>query len=568
MQSRSLPPKLGEPLAEEPGTEHRVIGFRGGGFDVTGHRISPASALEFGDQRCFLPQDTVSVVTLRPTKASVLSKVGALRSVRLIDELAHRPAQAPDYAAECRGLLTLGQELANAPDQVLHTLARTTLELVGAQSAGISLLEADGLHFYWPAIAGRWADKVGGVTPRDYGPCGTVVDCDSALLFSHPELDFDYYAPVKPVVEEALLVPFYVNGKAAGTLWAVMHDRSRLFDSEDLRVMSDLCEFASSAYQSLKSLTKVNAASAIIESSDDAIVTKNLNSIITSWNAGATRIFGYSAEEIIGKPVTVLMPPDLVDEEPGILQRIGRGERIEHYQTKRMRKDGSSFDVSLSVSPIKDGEGRIVGASNIARDVTDRVRAEERVTALAHEAEHRTKNILANVQSIVHLTRAETVSDLKAAIEGRVRALASVHRLFVQSRWIGAELRELVNEELAPYGKGGGLRATLDGPEIFLKPNVAQIMAVLCHELATNAAKYGALSVAEGRVAVTWTRDDRWLVFKWTETGGPSAKPPSREGFGTRVMRKLIEQADGKLYAEWLSSGLVCEVNIPFDVAD
>ena len=188
--------------------------------------------------------------------------------------------------------------------------------------------------------------------PR-FWPCGTVLDCDAALLFSHPELDFDYFAPVTPLVEEALLMPFYVDGKAVGTVWVVIDDLSRRFDREDLRLMTDLGAFAASAYQALGSLNKVHAASAVIEFSHDAIITKDLNGIITSWNAGAEHIFGYKPEEVIGKSVTILIPPGHENEEPTILERLRRGERVDHYETIRVRKDGAPLDISLTISPVK-----------------------------------------------------------------------------------------------------------------------------------------------------------------------------------------------------------------------
>jgi PAS domain S-box-containing protein len=485
----------------------------------------------------------------------------SLRSLIPTAELDKRSCRAPDYAAECRALLALGEQLAGSPDQILQKLAETTLTLCGAQSAGISLLEPDGKHFYWPAIAGEWADKVGGGTPRDYGPCGVVLDCDTALLCSHPELDFDYYAPVTPVVEECLLVPFYVNREAVGTIWIVMHDLSRRFDSEDLRLMTDLGAFAAFAYQALGSLTKVHAAAAVVESSDDAIVTKNLNSIITSWNAGAERVFGYTPEEAIGRPVTILIPSDHADEEAGILERIRRGERIDHYETIRVHKDGRLLNISLTVSPIKDAGGKIIGASKIARDITERTQAAAQIKLLAREAEHRTKNILSTVQATLYLTQAENVADFKKAVEGRVQALANVHRLFVESRWVGAELRKLVTQELEPYWRGDGTRIGIVGPQLVLEPTTAQTIAVVCHELATNAAKYGPLSVDDGRVVIAWTSTaDGRLVLSWTETGGPPVGAPTRQGFGTRVMARMVQQAKGEISFDWRPEGLACEV--------
>jgi PAS domain S-box-containing protein len=149
---------------------------------------------------------------------------------------------------------------------------------------------------------------------------------------------------------------------------------------------------------------------------------------------GGAAFFGYSAEEAIGKPVTILIPPDLQNEEPRILERIRRGERIAHYETIRTRKDGRSIDISLTISPVKNSLGKIIAASKIARDITDQKRSAAQLAILAREAEHRTKNILTTVQAAVSLTKADTIADFKAAIEGRIQALANVTRLFVESR--------------------------------------------------------------------------------------------------------------------------------------
>jgi PAS domain S-box-containing protein len=136
-----------------------------------------------------------------------------------------------------------------------------------------------------------------------------------------------------------LLIPFYIKGAAVGTIWVVAHDTSRRFDAEDLRVMTSLGTFAAAAYQTLLSLNATQRIASIVDSSDDAIVSKDLNGVITSWNNGAERIFGYTAEEVVGKPVTILIPPDRQDEEPAILERIRRGERVEHYETECGRQN-------------------------------------------------------------------------------------------------------------------------------------------------------------------------------------------------------------------------------------
>ena len=303
----------------------------------------------------------------------------------------------------------------------------------------------------------------------------------------------------------------------------------------------------------------------VVETSDDAIISKNLDGIITSWNKGAERIFGYLAEEIIGKSVKVLIPRENHAEEDTILERLRRGQRIEHYETIRQRKHGSLINVSLTVSPVADPQGKIVGASKIARDITERTRTEAQISLLAREAEHRTKNILATVQATVHLTQSETIDGLKSAIEGRIQALANVHALFVQSRWEGANLRNLVTQELSPYCQDVEARARIEGPDLLLEPYAAQTIAITLHELATNAAKYGALSVPDGRVHVAWSGVDKaHLILRWTETRGPLVTSPTRKGFGTRVMERMIrEQLKGKMQFEWRADGLVCEIVLP-----
>src|SRR6516162_4905209 len=303
----------------------------------------------------------------------------------------------------------------------------------------------------------------------------------------------------------------------------------------------------------------------IVENSDDAIITKTLDGIISSWNKSAERLFGYTVEEVIGKPITILLPLERHDEEPASLARIGRGEHIDHYETVRQRKDGSLIDISLTESPIKDAQGKIVGVAKIARDITERKRNDEFIATLTREVEHRTRNILATIQDTVHLSRSDTPDGLKRAIEGRIQALANVHRLFVESRWTGADLRSLITQELSPYSREGHGQARIEGPQLTVEPDAAQAIAVTLHELATNAAKYGALSEPDGYVQVEWSRAaDGRIVLRWTEANGPAVTPPTHQGFGTRVMEKMITgQLSGRICFVWCAEGLSCEITIP-----
>jgi PAS domain S-box-containing protein len=306
---------------------------------------------------------------------------------------------------------------------------------------------------------------------------------------------------------------------------------------------------------------------AIVEQSDDAIISKTLEGIVATWNKGAERIFGYAAEEIVGKPISILIPADRQNEEPLILDRIRRGERIDHYDTVRMRKDGSLIDISLTVSPIKDEQGRVIGASKIARDVTERKRQERFITLLSREVDHRAKNLLAVVQATVVLTTGDTGEEVKAAISGRIQALANAHNLLAVSRWEGASLDSIIQHELAAYCGEHDSRVVISGPSKILGPQAAQSIAIVIHELATNALKYGALSVPEGRARVEWSlKPNQDLNICWTETERPKVIPPSREGFGTRAITTMIKnQLHGEVHFNWHATGLVCLIDIPFE---
>lgn len=302
----------------------------------------------------------------------------------------------------------------------------------------------------------------------------------------------------------------------------------------------------------------------IIESSEDAIMSIDLDARITSWNEGAQRLYGYSAEEIVGRSVTVLLPEDRSEEEHAILSRIRCGERIDPYETLRVHKSGSPIEVSLTVSPIRDATGKIVGASKSARDIRSRKEAERLQRVLMNELKHRVKNVLATVQAIAMKTfRGEEHSTARAAFDARLISLAKAHDLLTADNWSGAELSALVAEVLSPYDV---TNFEIRGPRLRLPSDVVLSFSLALHELATNAAKYGALSVPSGRVSIQWEileGDNPRLVMAWRERGGPAVAPPHRKGFGSRLIELLATQMNGEVRIDYASTGVVCEINAP-----
>jgi PAS domain S-box-containing protein len=341
----------------------------------------------------------------------------------------------------------------------------------------------------------------------------------------------------------------------------VVDSRMQLLGDTVLEVSRDITQQKQIELALGETEQRLSWFASIVESCDDAIVSKNLDGIVTSWNRGAERIFGHTAEEAIGQPIMIVIPRERESEEREILTRIRRGERIDHFETIRQRKDGSMIVVSLTVSPIKNADGKIVGASKIARDITEQKRNQDRIAILAREAEHRSKNVLATVQAAVNLSRAETGEGLKTAIEGRIQALANVHSLFAESRWIGAELSTIAAQELGPYSVREEGRVRIEGPPVLLEPNTAQTVAVALHELATNAAKYGSLSGTKGHVELKWQHSpDGQLDLRWTEIGGPAVQMPARRGFGTVAIERMSGQLKGSARFDWRPQGLVCEI--------
>jgi PAS domain S-box-containing protein len=297
---------------------------------------------------------------------------------------------------------------------------------------------------------------------------------------------------------------------------------------------------------------------AIVECSDDAIISKDLNGVIMSWNDGARRLFGYSEEEALGQSITILIPMDRQHEEPEILARLRRGERIDHFETVRQRKDGSLVEISLCISPIVTTSGKVVGASKIARDISERKTAERYRDTLFAEMKHRVRNTLALAVSISNQTFHQAPAEERATFNARLQALGSAHDILSKHAWERASLNDVVTRTLAPHRTGEG-RIHIAGPEIVVDAAKAVALSLIIHELATNAAKYGALSGDSGSVWVEWALIDGEAVrFEWRERDGPAVREPERHGFGTRLIERGLAAEFKNIGLAFQPEGVTC----------
>jgi PAS domain S-box-containing protein len=637
-----------------------------------------------------------------------------LDQILCTEQLWSRPRRPPDYETENRALLRLIEALAKSPRDILQTLADTLLEILRADSAGMSLLTENGEGFHWAAIAGAWNPHLGGGTPRDFGPCGDVLDCGRPLLFKHWEWRYPYLAEATPLAEEGLLVPFEVDGRLVGTIWIIAHGDHRTFDAEDLRQLESMARFASAAYQAVQLLNEQEASRAALRSIETAARSKQLletivettpdcitivapdGTLLQMNEAGRRMLDAERAEEVERAAILDFVAPDHRDSWRSHHQRVCRGERLNwefdvvglagtrrHMETHaspirmpdgmvaqlavtrditrrkqddlRIRESEHRFHQLLQAlpaalyttdaegritffneaavdfagrrpalgelwcvtwrlyngdgsrlpheecpmavalkenravrgaeaiaerpdgtrrwftpypTPLRDSAGRLTGAINMLVDITDRKDAERQQKLLIDELNHRVKNTLATVQSLIAQTArsAGDLAEFHKAIEGRILALSHAHNQLSERHWADAEMSRLVRSALGPYLAKGNV--TLSGEVVHVPPRVALMLSMAVHELATNAAKYGALSSSAGRIEVAWeAKADGTvprLLLSWREQAGPPVAPPTHKGFGTRLLEHGIEtELGGRALIQFPPGGMRCEIDVP-----
>jgi PAS domain S-box-containing protein len=296
-----------------------------------------------------------------------------------------------------------------------------------------------------------------------------------------------------------------------------------------------------------------------------AIYTTDAKGRITFFNRACIEFAGRTPK--IGDMWCVtwkLFQPDgtpLAHEDCPMAIALKENRPVRNVEAIAERPDGSRICFMPYPTPLRDEVGGLLGAVNMLVDITTRKQAEERMMLLTGEVDHRSNNLLAVIQAMLRLTKADTAEEFQAAFQGRLSALANVQRLFSVSRWTGASIQRIIEEELRPYGSS---RISITGRDIRLPPALAQALAVSVHELATNAAKYGSLSGPSGQIDIRWQIDPADnLLLHWTESGGPQTATPMRKGFGVEAVDGMVRTLSGRITRQWKPEGLHCELSFP-----
>src|SRR5215475_5418775 len=376
-----------------------------------------------------------------PSEKSIPEGGASLESILCTEELQRRPSRPPDYEKENRALVELMSALADSPSTIFQTLAETIQDMTQCDSAGLSLLTRDGKtphiegkRFYWPAICGMWNPHVGGGTPRNFGPCGDVLDQNRTLLFTHFERRYPYLMPVSPAAEECLLVPFYVDGKAVGTIWGIMHSNRRKFDAEDDRVMASLGKFASSAYRAWihieelkievaergKAEAKVRQLASglearvrrLVEANVVGIVMWNLEGAITGANEAFLHMVQYDQDDIASGRVRWkdLTPAEWRNRDEQAIAELKVSSIFRPFEKEYLRKDGTRVPVLLGGALFESG-----GNDGVAfvLDLTEQRRVQE-------DLQQAQQSLYATQVELAQVSRLTTMGELTASIAHEV----------------------------------------------------------------------------------------------------------------------------------------------------
>ena len=546
---------------------------------------------------------------------SLLIPLDRAAEIIITGQIALRADRTPDLRREAEGFRQISEAIVADPRSAIQRFLEVAIDLCGADAAGLSMPEDHPVKplFRWDALVGVYAHFVGGTVPLNDSPCGLARNRQQTIIVSRPGRVYPEFAAVDPAIEEGLIVPFFDNGHSfLGTIWVVHTRPGAQFCANDLRVMEQLAvqmvlaiklldeqsgtreiqqmlaksldeqsfgEFdASPAVPERAALSTFEALrhdvshlveastflNSVLGSSSDCIKVLDLAGRIEFVNEGGLRLLkAPDVDAMRGRmwQDAWVGAEKLTAQDAVSAAREGKTIRF-HGTSPTFAGEERFWDVQLT--PIHHNGDGISHLLVVSRDVSEQKRVEQQREILAHELDHRVKNILAMVVAIAHQTMREpaTLESAAKAFSARIAALGQAQSILTNSSWESAELRLVVEGALAAHrADSADPRFELDGPAIQLPANKALSLALGIHELATNAAKYGALSQNGGRVVISWTVVDGELTFEWVESGGPPVSEPERRGFGSRLVeRAMAAEFRGKVRIEFAAEGVICRL--------
>lgn len=475
--------------------------------------------------------------------------------LNLLAEIAGRVTTGPDGLRACERLF----ELLATPlrlDVCLHYDSADDGALRLVAHHGLSELEA-------AAAPTGSAGSVAGRVARERHPLllADVQDGDDALSDFERDIGLRTY----------FCLPLVVDGELSGVVGFGRRNGAN-FSGQEVAFLTASTAYVALAHKRLERDRELRTTDERLRLAQEfgGVGSFEWDLLTGTGNAtkGWSEIIGYGPETppTYANLLKVVFPEDAEGFRAGLDEAMKAGSSYRAEFRIVRPDDGRLCWIRADGGIMRDESGRAVLMLGVVRDVTERRLAHERENLLMRELDHRAKNLLTIIQSVVQLTQATSIEAFSDAVSGRIQALARAHSLLASSRWEGAEMITLANEEIAPFLSRRG-RVTVDGPPVTLKPAAAQSIALVLHELVTNSAKYGALSADGGTVALTWTvrrepADE--LILQWRELGGPSVVPPTREGFGTAVIHASVDrQLGGAVRYDWRPEGLFCELVLP-----
>jgi PAS domain S-box-containing protein len=320
-------------------------------------------------------------------------------------------------------------------------------------------------------------------------------------------------------------------------------------------------------------LARLALFASVMSIAPDGIISVDEEQLIISFNEGAQKTFGYRRDEIMGRPLGLLLPERFRAAHAGHIRKFATSRTAARLMGERqevvgLHKDGHEFPAEAAICQLELGQQRVFTV--LIRDITDRKRREMHAQILMRELEHRVHNVLARVQMVIErgAEGQHSLDEFRLSLLARIQSMVHAHELLRQTNWLGVTVTDLIADQLKPYATSHNNR--MEGPEIMLNPDATQALSMVIHELTTNAVKHGALSVPNGHITVSWEQPERGtdeaLMLRWIEQGGPEVKALQREGYGCSLIRELLTfEFGGTVEHRFSPGGVTCEISLPLE---